>query len=120
MLGRGHSAWDGGFFGVIGWSIPMLLGTIAYDVMAAVGREGTVGSLGPGILMVIGYALYCLATLYDIEKGSLAVLPGDIAASPVLPPLKNASGRSFDSLLATPPFMQPPPRHPAAMLLDDE
>ena len=32
---NGESAWDGGFFGVIGWAIPMLLGTIAYDIMAS-------------------------------------------------------------------------------------
>ncbi len=31
----GQSAWDGGFFGVIGWAIPMLLGTIVYDIMAS-------------------------------------------------------------------------------------
>ncbi len=30
----GKSAWDGGFFGPIGWAIPMLFGTIAYDVVA--------------------------------------------------------------------------------------
>ena len=59
--------------------------------------------------MIIGYALNCLGTLYDTDKGSVEVLPGDVAASPVLPPFKNASGRSFKSLLATPPFMQPPP-----------
>ncbi len=32
---KGQSAWDGGFFGVIGWAVPMLLGTIVYDIMAS-------------------------------------------------------------------------------------
>lgn len=30
----GDSAWDGGTLGVLAWAIPMLLGTLAYDVMA--------------------------------------------------------------------------------------
>ena len=31
----GKSAWDGGFFGPIGWAIPMLFGTLAYDVVSS-------------------------------------------------------------------------------------
>ena len=35
LLGlTGKSAWDGGFFGPIGWAIPMLFGTIAYDIVS--------------------------------------------------------------------------------------
>jgi predicted acyltransferase len=107
----GKSAWDGGFFGVIGWAIPMLFGTIAYDVVTSRGSWTATGRLlGAGaILMVVGYALNCLGTLYDTDKASVAVLEGDIAASPVAPPFGNASGRPLSSLLATPPFMQPPP-----------
>ena len=33
----------------------------------------------------------------------------DVAASPVIPPFANAQGRAISTLLATPPFMQPPP-----------
>ena len=36
----GHGAWDGGCFGVLGWAIPMLFGTLAYDVMADRPAEG--------------------------------------------------------------------------------
>jgi predicted acyltransferase len=109
----GRSAWDGGFFGVLGWAVPMLLGTLAYDVVASRGswRAGW-QLLGWGIgLMAAGYALNCLATLYDVDKGTVGLLSGDddVAASPVIPPLANARGRSLESLLATPPFMQPPP-----------
>ena len=32
-----------------------------------------------------------------------------IAASPVLPPFANLEGRSLESLLPTPPFLEPPP-----------
>jgi predicted acyltransferase len=107
----GQSAWDGGFFGVIGWAIPMLLGTIVYDIMAshtawsAAGRILTYGAL----MMVFGYALNCLATLYDTDKGSVALIGNDVAASPVVPPFANAQGRPVETLLATPPFVQPPP-----------
>jgi predicted acyltransferase len=107
---NGQSAWDGGFFGVIGWAIPMLLGTVVYDVMVsrtplnATGRILAFGTL----LMCLGYACNCLATLYDTNKGSVALIGTDVAASPVVPPFANANGRSLESLLATPPFVQPP------------
>ena len=66
-----QSAWDGGFFGVIGWAIPMLLGTIAYDIMAShTPWKATARILLYGILLMgVGYALNCLATLYDTDKG---------------------------------------------------
>jgi len=112
LLGlTGQSAWDGGFFGVLGWAIPMLLGTIVYDIMvghspwSATRRILVYGTL----LMGMGYALNCLATLYDTDKGSVSLIGDDVAASPVIPPFANAAGRSVESLLATPPFMQPPP-----------
>jgi predicted acyltransferase len=106
----GQSAWDGGTFGVLGWAIPMLLGTIVYDIMAshrswsAAGRVFFYGI----VLLALGYALNCLATLYDTDKGAVELIGKDVAASPVLPPFANAQGRSLETLLATPPFMQPP------------
>jgi predicted acyltransferase len=108
---RGQSAWDGGFFGVLGWAIPMLLGTIVYDIMArhSPGTAARRVLIYGIVLLAVGYALNCLATLYDTDKGSVPLVGNDIAASPVIPPLANAKGRSLESLLATPPFMQPPP-----------
>ena len=108
----GKSAWDGGFFGPIGWAIPMLFGTLAYDLASTHTRSSaTFRLLGFGIiLMAIGYALNCLGTLYDTDKGiAVALIGNDVAASPVIPPLENVKGRSLDSLLATPPFVMPPP-----------
>jgi predicted acyltransferase len=107
----GKSAWDGGFFGPIGWAIPMLFGTLAYDVVSSRRPWAATGRLlGSGIiLMAFGYALNCLGTLYDTDKASVPLIGKDIAASPVLPPFENVKGRSPESLLATPPFMQPPP-----------
>jgi predicted acyltransferase len=109
---KNQSAWDGGFFGVIGWAIPMLLGTIVYDIMvSSTPWKATARILVYGaLLMGAGYALNCLATLYDTDKGmTVALIGDDVAASPVIPPFSNAKGRSMESLLATPPFMQPPP-----------
>jgi predicted acyltransferase len=107
----GKSAWDGGFFGVVGWAIPMLLGTIVYDIMVSEQpRKAAIRILRYGaILMGVGYALNCLATLYDTDKGTVPLVGTDIAASPVIPPFANAWGRPVTSLLATPPFMVPPP-----------
>src|SRR5262249_45111737 len=107
----GETAWDGGFFGPIGWAIPMLFGTLAYDIVPTRNsRAATARLLACGIpLLVLGYALNCLGTLYDTDKASVPLIDSQIAASPVIPPVENANGRSPESLLATPPFMQPPP-----------
>ncbi len=108
----GSSAWDGGCFGIIAWSIPMLFGTLTYDLMISrtPGKAAGIALVGGALLMAGGYLLNCLGTLYDTDKGSVALLEGGtIAASPVLPPFANVQGRSLESLLATPPFVQPPP-----------
>ena len=58
-------------------------------------------------MMVVAYALSCLTTLYDVEPGSTAGR-GEVAASPVLPPLEAMRGRPLTSMLAEPPFVRPP------------
>ena len=106
----GESAWDGGFFGPIGWAIPMLLGTVAFDVLSS-NRPWKSGAkvLGLGLgLMALGYGFNCLTTLYDTDKGNVKVVDG-VAESPVIPPLGNAANRELGSFLAPPPFSQPPP-----------
>ena len=54
----GEGAWDGGVFGVLAWAIPMLLGTLAYDVMTSRSRWNATGRmLGWGIvLLAAGFA----------------------------------------------------------------
>ena len=111
LWGVKGGAWDGGFFGIVGWSIPMLIGSLTYDFMASRPPSAAWRRLiGVGaVLMLVGYAFNCVATLYDTDKGTVEVV-GDVAASPVAPPWTNLQGRSLDSLLATPPFFQPPPK----------
>jgi predicted acyltransferase len=121
MIGlTGKTAWDGGCFGILGWAVPMLMGSLTYDVVAAhTSGKATSRLLFLGIgLMIVGYALSCLATLYDkdkgdvplatVEKNGVQTVRNDIPASPVLPPFSNAKGRTIPQLLATPPFVVPP------------
>jgi len=56
--------------------------------------------------MVLAYALSCVSMLYDGETSSGR---SRVAASPVWPPFEKVAGRQPWSLLAEPPFVQPPP-----------
>lgn len=107
-------AWDGGCFGLISWAVPMLAGTLVYDVLAKRGpRRSIAPLLTCGVLLMgIGYALSGLSRLYDVREGTtVAAFDGDprFAASPVLPPFENAKGRPWQELLGTPPFVPIPP-----------
>jgi len=113
---EGRRAWDGGCFGLISWGVPMLAGTLVYDVLNA---RGPVRSIAPllltGILlMAVGWGLSGLSRLYDVREGvTVATLEGEkpdpnYAAEPVWPPFENAKGRPISDLMGTPPFMQIP------------
>lgn len=130
--------WESGPFGVLNWSVMMLLGSIAYDIIAMNSAPKSVRkllTLGV-VLMVVGYGISCLTRLYDVEKGkgqssqfaSSASADADdaphemtpwgasprnldqFATSPVLPPFGRAAGQDITSLLAEPPFVPPPGR----------
>jgi predicted acyltransferase len=108
----GHTAWDGGCFGLLPWSALMLAGAVTHDIVrASSGPLRAAGRLMPlgAFLMVTGYALSCLSTLYAHET---PVDPSRTAASPVWPPLENAKGRDWRSLLAEWPLVEPSPRLP--------
>ncbi|MFO0952267.1 MAG: heparan-alpha-glucosaminide N-acetyltransferase domain-containing protein [Isosphaeraceae bacterium] len=109
LLGtEGSTAWDGGCFGLMMWGSLMLLGSLAYDATSA-HRPGPASArlVGWGVvLMAVGYVLSCLSLLFVGEPvDSRRGLP----ESPVLPPLAKISGRPLDTMLAEPPFVQPPP-----------
>ncbi len=119
---EGKRAWDGGCFGLLSWAIPMLAGTLVYDLMSSRSPRKSVAPLLAWAcgLMLLGYGLSCFTTLYDVtdaeaeaaaaeNDNSQPKTPSRFADSPVIPPLSKAAGRPWTSLLAEPPFVVPPP-----------
>ena len=106
---------DGGPLGFLTWSIPMLTGSLAYDLIAPKADQAQ----GPGriagaatqiltwglVLMAVGYALSCLSTLYDAPgmTDEEAGVP-KLAEKPVLPLPVGLSERDPRTLLAEPPL----------------
>lgn len=111
-----NRAWDGGFFGVMMWSVPMLFGTLAYDAWVGSGPgKASAKILFWGILLMgLGYGASCLTRLYDVPADSPeATAKGGFPESPVYPPLEKLEGREWTDLLAEPPFVGPPDSRPA-------
>ncbi|MGE3316253.1 MAG: hypothetical protein AB7O26_14140 [Planctomycetaceae bacterium] len=110
------SSFDGGFFGPLCWSVVMLAGTLAFDLYAASPtlRRAGVRLIVCGLaLTAFSYGVSCLTRLYDVEGVEKPAVSRDdnieIAESPIVPDFDLARGRSFQSLLAEPPFVAPPP-----------
>src|SRR5262249_10369674 len=78
---------DGGPLGFMTWTIPLLAGSLAYDLVVSAGWRTAVGRLltWGAVLMLLGYALSCLNV--------------------VTPP--NTAGASVRSWLIEPPFVPP-------------
>ncbi|MGE4004200.1 MAG: heparan-alpha-glucosaminide N-acetyltransferase domain-containing protein [Planctomycetaceae bacterium] len=63
--------WESGPFGILNWSVAMLSGAIAYDIVSGNTAGKAVGkllSLGV-LLMAAGYSFSCMTRLYDVDKG---------------------------------------------------
>jgi predicted acyltransferase len=101
---------DGGPFGFLAWSMPQLVGSLAYDCVAVERtRSGFFRLVAWSlVLMLAGYGLSCLSMIYPRTEPP-TTREGDItvALSPVLPPAPVAA-ESPTALLAEPPFVQPP------------
>jgi predicted acyltransferase len=105
---------EGGALGVLTWAVPLLVGSLAYDVIAACSpkRAARTFAVWGCVLLVAGYFLSCLASLYPTadppsnREYELAET-GQVAMSPVIPPA--AGWRSVDahSIWAAPPFVRP-------------
>jgi predicted acyltransferase len=102
-------AWDGGFFGLLMWSVPLLGGTLAYDILNGTetgGRQVRRLIVVGAALMACGWGLSCLAKLYEAAPGQ----PTPTAtSSPVLPPFERFGMRPLTAFVADPPFVAPPP-----------
>jgi predicted acyltransferase len=111
-----YPSWDGGCFGPLCWAVPMLAGTLAYDIIADGESHRNVISrliFFGAALSIMGYCLSCLTRLYDLEDAQSAPMAqsSDIrnADSPFIPSLASLGHRSPLSLLAELPFVAPPP-----------
>jgi predicted acyltransferase len=100
---------DGGPLGCLVWAIPQLVGSLAYDVVASGQRWTAIARLARWsvVLMVLGYGISCLTTLYRPTDAGSGPEPW-VAASPVRPPYTAFKSSDFRSLLAEPPFVPPP------------
>ncbi len=78
---------DGGPLGFLSWTIPLLTGSLAHDLVAAARQRAPVGRLltWGAVLMLLGYALACLNSM--------------------MPP--NTAGSAIRSWLVEPPFVPP-------------
>ena len=106
------TSWDGGPFGIMGWSVAMLSGSLCYDLMTSTLSRGAAArklAIWGAIMMAIGYGASCMTRLYDVDKGAERSLEKPRqAASPVRPPFENAkNAESWTDLLAEPPFVRP-------------
>ncbi len=79
---------DGGPLGFLTWTIPLVLGTLTYDLIASANRF-RIGWMvcGAAVVMVIGYALSCLNLVAEPNHWS--------------------SGAEWNTLLVEPPFVPP-------------
>jgi predicted acyltransferase len=109
FAGIDNRAWDGGCFGLIMWAVPMLAGTLVYDLMRSTtpGKSAAVLIVAGSLVMGLGYAASCLTRAYDVAKGE-AGSDDKLAASPVIPEVGRLTSQPFREALAEPPFVAPP------------
>ncbi|HVJ81126.1 MAG TPA: hypothetical protein VNC50_08660, partial [Planctomycetia bacterium] len=107
-LAAGKTSFDGGPFGFLAWSMPMLVGSLAYDAVALGARQalGKI-ALWAASLMTAGYLMSCGTMLYVREADATPVVRAEISPSPVIPYAANFKDRTLESLLAEPPFTPP-------------
>lgn len=113
---------DGGPLGFLTWSVPAIIGTLAYDVFAQSRDKLQLGSpllwktfsVGCAI-MLLGYIMSCGTRFYDVIGSEDSVQSSEkLAADPVVPSrsqidAKRAQAGGFTKYLAEPPFVPPPP-----------
>jgi predicted acyltransferase len=70
------TVWDGGLFGILAWSLPMLAGALTYDLISTRTAPKACGMLMAAslALMAGGYLTNCLSRLYDDNPSLQATL----------------------------------------------
>ena len=98
---------EGGPLGSLGWGCVQLAGSFAYDLVADGDARRSIRRLlgWSAALMLAGYGLHCLSTLYPPSPS--AGEEGRVAASPVLPPALFEGPSGWRPSLAPPPFLLP-------------
>ncbi len=97
--------WESGPVGILNWSVAMLAGSIAYDIVAKNSSLKAVSKLlGLGLLfMAVGYSISCLTRLYDVDKGE-----GAAPASAAEGESAESDDRPADPLDIHPGLSRPP------------
>lgn len=115
---------DGGPLGFLTWSVPLLVGTFAYDWVKQY-QQGTITASGACrrmfawslLLCILGWGISCGTRWYDVEPDSESQSkPLPILASyPVLPAMSklsrwwsNLTAGNWKEAIAEPPFVHPP------------
>jgi predicted acyltransferase len=111
----GELGYEGGLLGILTWAVPMIAGTLVYDLVMAGDRIKTIRVLlaGSVVLISVGYLLSCVATLYPrVDPATTAeyeiIERHQVADSPVLPPLQEQAQHGLQLQFATPPLVRPP------------
>jgi hypothetical protein len=82
---------DGGILGFLTWTIPMIAGSLAYDILVRTGKTGTaIGSLlrwGAG-LMLLGYGMSCLNLITPPNTPAHSGLCFWLVEPPFVPPTR--------------------------------
>jgi Heparan-alpha-glucosaminide N-acetyltransferase, catalytic len=109
FAGITNRAWDGGCFGLFMWAVPMLAGSLVFDLLrsSSSGKSAAILIALGTYVMGLGYAANCLTRAYDVVPGGSSD-SDKLAASPVLPDFAKLQGRPLKELLADPPFVMPP------------
>lgn len=103
---------DGGVLGFLAWTTPMIVGTLACDMLVEGNPQRRVGRLfGWGVLlMLVGWLLSCGSSLYDMPTTATGAPDSNVeekwAADPVWPSAERRESHALRTI--EPPFAPPP------------
>jgi predicted acyltransferase len=109
---------EGGPLCFLVWAIPQIVGSLAYDVVVAQqhGRASRQILIAGSALLVIGYGLSSLSTLYPVARGRGPQIMAhrypeteQRTESPVVPPFSHLSAAKVRAYFHDPLFVPPPP-----------